>query len=739
MRLGDAFDKETLSEKVWQLRRKLLPRPEDPGRPIKDIEGGLSDEDAKKQPPKNSTFGVDATVKTLYEGKNSGNGIYDWVDFPPKQMSKKAAENQDRPAIKVFKVKDVGKPVIGGRFSLAYHQICIQNPALVAALEPILKKENFHIDPSDAATFDAPFRPLFFCYDDILELCRTTDDAAPLKVYLQLLVRTLDDVLGETREKKRRLQASGLISFGMAWTYLPRGSIVYSSARNTEMLCRVEDTAYERFEGAVVLGVNCKILAFDGEAFAWTDHKLRIPRFAGNRPVRELDHYPLEFHEDKRDILRRTLDRGRRVLDLQGLTYCAYNGVAVGRKGKYNVEGRILVDVVGFNKYERTQGKREQDDANARRNRVSQSQTHYQQQQQQQQDDNDEGTEGSKPERTGAEASKHLGIHEQRKNKEEMLARESDLMFMSPMIEGFALKNKVWLAFYVEDIEPIVWNDKAYDHLVYDEQQKDLVLSFVENHGVADRNNNAGVEDVIVGKGQGLIILLSGPPGTGKTLTAEAVADRTHRPLFYLQAEDLGIDPSTLGDKVKRVFGMAAEWNAVVLLDEADVFMAERNPNDVARNELVSIFLRELEYFRGILFLTTNLYDTIDTAFRSRVSLHLLFRSLSRDARELIWRKFLGRLRLRRRGGSSSDDDDDDGANHAAEGDVGLLSDGDVRELGQWQLNGREIKTAVKMVAKWCDHKGYDMSLARLENGIRVTSPHASKEKHAEDDDDLYN
>jgi DNA polymerase III delta prime subunit len=64
----------------------------------------------------------------------------------------------------------------------------------------------------------------------------------------------------------------------------------------------------------------------------------------------------------------------------------------------------------------------------------------------------------------------------------------------------------------------MVWNEKAYEHLVYDEQQKDLVLSFVENHGQSKHT----IEDVIVGKGQGLIILLSGPPGTGKTLTAEA-------------------------------------------------------------------------------------------------------------------------------------------------------------------------------------------------------------------------
>jgi len=64
----------------------------------------------------------------------------------------------------------------------------------------------------------------------------------------------------------------------------------------------------------------------------------------------------------------------------------------------------------------------------------------------------------------------------------------------------------------------MIWNDQAFEHLVYDEQQKDLVLSFVQSHGAS----KPVVEDVIMGKGAGLVVLLSGPPGTGKTLTAEA-------------------------------------------------------------------------------------------------------------------------------------------------------------------------------------------------------------------------
>lgn len=228
-----------------------------------------------------------------------------------------------------------------------------------------------------------------------------------------------------------------------------------------------------------------------------------------------------------------------------------------------------------------------------------------------------------------------------------------------------------------------------------------------------------------------------------------------------------------LGMNIKRIFQMATEWNAVILLDEADVFMAERHPHDIARNELVSIFLRELEYYRGIIFLTTNLYQTIDSAFRSRVSLHLLFKPLSLEARESVWRKFLERLPKSTANGTITEEDEEESVqtipskadatdvrpeNTEANGIVpetteinGIapektdpdesttppitvnITDEDIKELAAWQLNGREIKNAVKMVKSWCDCKGYEMTLSRLENGIRVTSPHSSKVTHERD------
>lgn len=204
--------------------------------------------------------------------------------------------------------------------------------------------------------------------------------------------------------------------------------------------------------------------------------------------------------------------------------------------------------------------------------------------------------------------------------------------------------------------------------------------------------------------GQGLILLLSGPPGTGKTLTAEAVADKTRRPLYYLKAEDLGTDAAVLGPRLKTAFEMATDWIAVILLDEADVFMAERSSKDIARNELVSLFFRELEYFQGIIFLTTNLLGTIDKAFRSRVNVHQLFDSLPMAASNVLWGKFLGRI---------------EGAEN--------IGPETLEQLKKWDLNGREIKNVVKTVKTWCTCKGFEMTLERLEAGIKVTSPQASK------------
>ena len=102
-----------------------------------------------------------------------------------------------------------------------------------------------------------------------------------------------------------------------------------------------------------------------------------------------------------------------------------------------------------------------------------------------------------------------------------------------------------------------------------------------------------------------LTVAISGPPGVGKTLTAESVAEEMKVPLYMMSAGDLGLDPRQVESKLQGILDMCTRWNAILLLDEADVFLEQRSLHELERNKLVSIFLRVLEYYEGIMFLVS--------------------------------------------------------------------------------------------------------------------------------------
>lgn len=94
---------------------------------------------------------------------------------------------------------------------------------------------------------------------------------------------------------------------------------------------------------------------------------------------------------------------------------------------------------------------------------------------------------------------------------------------------------------------------------------------------------------------------------------------------------------------LKTIFKIASRWKALLLLDEADVFLARRSEN-VQLNTLVSVFLRELEHYDGILFLTTNRLQAFDEAVLSRVHLALRYEPLKQEARMVVWKYFLDQV-----------------------------------------------------------------------------------------------
>ena len=92
-------------------------------------------------------------------------------------------------------------------------------------------------------------------------------------------------------------------------------------------------------------------------------------------------------------------------------------------------------------------------------------------------------------------------------------------------------------------------------------------------------------------------------------------------------------------------FRLAYKWGCVLLLDEADVFLAKRNKTDLRRNAVTSVFLRSLEYYAGILFLTTNRVGGIDPAFKSRIQLSLYYPPIDLDVTVKLYGVFLKRAR----------------------------------------------------------------------------------------------
>ncbi|KAK0469250.1 P-loop containing nucleoside triphosphate hydrolase protein [Desarmillaria tabescens] len=262
---------------------------------------------------------------------------------------------------------------------------------------------------------------------------------------------------------------------------------------------------------------------------------------------------------------------------------------------------------------------------------------------------------------------------------------EEDLHLLPTKVYGFNLGTKEWTRFLVEHLEPVVFDENAWDHLVLDKNVKTLIKGLVE----VTKNSNSSskiISDVISGKGGGLISVLHGPPGTGKTLTAEAVAELLRRPLYMVGSSELPSSPSGLERSLKSILSLATAWDAVLLIDEADVYLEQRSLHELGRNALVSVALRILEYHRGVLFLTTNRISTFDEAFLSRFSIAIKYKELDCTGRYVVWRKFFEMA------GSTIVED----GTVSVEKGTSSVSQVDLETLSQKNFNGRTIKNIIR-------------------------------------------
>jgi len=194
----------------------------------------------------------------------------------------------------------------------------------------------------------------------------------------------------------------------------------------------------------------------------------------------------------------------------------------------------------------------------------------------------------------------------------------------------FHLADHEWLSIHVDGLTPHKFKGEALlKKLILPEKDKELI-------GILMSMSRVQINDIVDGKQGGSFIMATGAAGTGKTLTAEVFSETVEKPLYKVQCSQLGLSVDDVEEKLKKVLELANRWGAILLIDEADVYVRARE-KDINQNAIVGTFLRTLEYYTGILFMTSNMGTTIDDAILSRAIAHLEYLPPNEDQRMQIW------------------------------------------------------------------------------------------------------
>ena len=520
-------------------------------------------------------------------------------------------------------------------------------------------------------TIDKPCRVLFHYRHELENAAKDLEEGSEAAEHLDLLLDFINEEFKETIETTDNLLEQGMINYQNIWTIFRPGDTVYAPVFGQPRAFKLNSYGFSCDPPGLAL--NTEYVDFDGEDLGTRSSGRLIPAFSGSMKISELSAFPIKWHPKKDEVTQGLLARGRLWEKHAGMHFCEYKGIALEMLGcdlnRYNIDGRVVVDTKTFHRLEANRSFsvdafKSAEDKQTIKRRI--------------QEYDDENMET-------------LDLVPEDKLDLDPLTDEQCIL-ANCLVRGFSFSEKRWLDFFIHNLSPIAWNANCFDQLVLPHAQKDLVKALVATH-VQQR---LSFDDIVKGKGKGLILVLHGPPGVGKTLTAETVAEFCQRPLYMVSSGDLGTDANTLDKRLGRILDMAKTWKAVLLVDEADVFLERRSLHDMQRNALVSIFLRVLEYYEGILFLTSNRVSTFDDAFKSRIHVPLKYGELTPSSRKQIWKNFL-------RGQSAVE-----------------VDEAGYERLAEAEINGRQIKNVVRTAKSLAQFRGKGLEVGMLEQVIGI-------------------
>ncbi|KAL8795190.1 MAG: hypothetical protein Q9195_002345 [Heterodermia aff. obscurata] len=464
-------------------------------------------------------------------------------------------------------------------------------------------------------------------------------------------------------QELRRHQASpAMCTYEWVWLLFKPGSIVYSwtngvlwafvveehdrdarkkkddqiRPRNLSRMYELEST--QRRERLIV---TVWFLAFNGKHLGRRREEFNIPMFDGEKSIISLPIFPHEFmkHDERVHKSLSTqeylLQRGQLFFEMTHRSYKHYDGITADSPRR-SIRGRVMVDTKYFLDSGEINYLKVGLSSNVRPQRDAEDEDGYYPP-----PPNDALGKGKNDDWKTRDIYAHYdGII-----PEDCESLDSQQYIICPArLSAFVLKTRQIEALFVDKFSKPVFQVDLMKELVLDDDAKAMVKALSQRYTMQSEANDSWSADFVKNKGEGQIFLLHGKPGVGKTTTAECVAELTQRPLLSITSGDLGVDPKDVEERLNKWLQMAEVWGAVLLLDEADVYLESRINQDLRRNTLVSIFLRALEYYQGLLFLTTNRVGTFDDAFVSRIHVAIHYPDFTNEKRCQIWDIFFNKL-----------------------------------------------------------------------------------------------
>lgn len=596
----------------------------------------------------------------------------------------------------------------------SHHEIELGQGPLLDLLKEVMVDNNADQTwTGEQVNLRSPFTSLVHKWDLLKKVATVDDsDSSERNEARADLSKVLDFVQHSTgleayfkdRESHR---SSQVVEYKFLWTIFPSGTEVIASTFMEEqqvMIVSAPPYLYDPQDKSQQL--VCWYYDHDGTNWIVAQRIFEIDRYHGTRNINTLSCYPLEYHKPDRDntsledLKLKFTKRGERFKEL-----CTAKP-GVGQSFDYN--GHLLSAESGFRSQYNNDNTDEQNQSSINHDAHTVAFKKI----------SADGSIQVDPKSYLEQAplggeDMWLGEEElyltQIKEKRFEISEEKKFLLAPPRVLGWSSKHKYWCQFLIDEVKQArKANDYIFDHeLQLEPEVKKMIKALVTQHNSQKGGKGVQNPDLIEGKGRGLVIMLHGPPGVGKTLTAEAIAEKTSRPLLIVSVAQIGLNASKAERNLERMFQLASRWEAILLVDEADVFLETRdtqaNPN---RNALVSVLLRVLEYYEGIIILTTNRIKSLDSAVQSRIHLAVRFEDLTQTQMQSILVTILQKFSVR-----------ESAIERITESFKDYLADSP-----RFKLNGREIRNVVFSAHAMAMSEGKEsMGWAHIGDVLRVT------------------